>query len=186
MNRWVLGAALWAGAMVLAPSEAAACSCVDLSLVPVTPVSAEATVFRGRVERIRRSDWSQRAVTFAVETVLQGRATVRQVVFTGVGGGDCGYPFEVGSHYVVVAFPGRSGKGLHTMICGLTRAATAPQPGQLAHLGPGYPPDPAPEEGIPRWMLLSAGIALGLATIAATDAGRGGTAAAVGIDQTVE
>src|SRR5262245_45230766 len=52
-------------------------------------------------------------VTFAVERTWKGRAATVQQVYTGLGGPDCGFPFEVGKQYLLAAEPGKVFYGVH-------------------------------------------------------------------------
>ena len=55
-------------------------------------------------------------VTFSVSRMYQGVAQPNVQVETGLGGGDCGYPFEIGKQYLVFADKRESGR-LETGIC---------------------------------------------------------------------
>jgi hypothetical protein len=61
-------------------------------------------------------------VHFSVDESFYGGAEARRetVVYTGSGGGDCGYPFVVGTNYLVHAGVGSDGR-LSTGICGGTQ-----------------------------------------------------------------
>jgi hypothetical protein len=60
------------------------------------------------------------AVHFSVSEIFAGRVIAEKdtIVFTGVGGGDCGYPFVVGQSYLVYA--SASPEKLATSICSQT------------------------------------------------------------------
>src|SRR4030095_9788685 len=62
---------------------------------------------------------------FAVNEGFRGGATAGQEIEieTGAGGGDCGYPFQVGTSYLVYAGHGE-GQLLSTSICSTTRQAS--------------------------------------------------------------
>lgn len=125
------------------PSPASACSC----MMPGTPAEAfrdYAAVFSGTVTGISgtyspvvalldqilirlnlsptyyytNGFWGN-AVTFSVNQSWKGVTATEVVVYTGSGGGDCGYSFDPGYDYVVYAYPvdGTSGSGLGTGIC---------------------------------------------------------------------
>jgi hypothetical protein len=63
------------------------------------------------------------AVHFLVREILGGRVASEKdtVVFTGTGGGDCGYPFAIGQTYLVYAYT--NDEQLATSICTPTRPA---------------------------------------------------------------
>ncbi len=42
-------------------------------------------------------------VTFEITDWFKGNSTTSQIIYTGVGGGDCGFHFEVGEQYIVYA-----------------------------------------------------------------------------------
>jgi hypothetical protein len=66
----------------------------------------------------------QRRVRLVVEENFRGAGLERGVtleVMTGLGGGDCGYGFEVGERYLVYAEHPAGGAGLYTGICTRTR-----------------------------------------------------------------
>lgn len=91
-------------------------------------------VFEGRVERAElKWAWMQAKVGDVIPADLEENPPVTLVSFdvsrsyrgaqrkdiqvrTGVGGGDCGFPFEVGEQYLVYAFADESGQ-LSTGIC---------------------------------------------------------------------
>lgn len=106
---------------VLTPS-ANACSCGSPGL-PCEAYGAAAAVFVGTPISIRQTNemWTSRAVKFSVEQSYLGVAGTEVEVFTGSGGGDCGYYFEVGQRYLVYAYRNRNKEHLTTSICSRTR-----------------------------------------------------------------
>jgi hypothetical protein len=58
-------------------------------------------------------------VTFSVSRVYRGAQKPRMQVETGLGGGDCGFGFEIGKQYLVYAYKGESGR-FSTGICTAT------------------------------------------------------------------
>ena len=131
----------------LLPSPASACSC----MMPGTPAEAfrdYEVVFSGTVTgisgtyspvvalldqiliRLNLSPtyfytnglWGN-AVTFSVHQSWKGISATEVTVYTGSGGGDCGYSFTPGSDYLVYGYSmdGTSGSELGTGIC--TRTA---------------------------------------------------------------
>ena len=108
----------------LAGRDAFACSCMD----PGTPCEAygqAAAVFVGTVTGVRDSqrqqatDWTPMAFKFSVEQAYLGVAGSEVEIFTGSGGGDCGYTFQTGQRYLVYAY--RYKDKLSTGICTRTK-----------------------------------------------------------------
>ena len=99
---WTLSLIL-AGNLLLG-TEAKACSCI-LPTGPDDAFHGADAVFRGRV--IAMESFGPKAhgyrVTFEVIRPWKGPAAARLELGTGEGGGDCGFPFEVGQEYVVYA-----------------------------------------------------------------------------------
>lgn len=135
------------------PDTCFACSCPP----PRPPTEATAgatTVFRGRVTATTLEGAPQgyryRRATFQVDTVWKGALGREVVIFTGGGGGDCGYDFVPGQEYVVYARQSPGGSllpaGLVTGICERTRPVSSAAE-DLAALGSGSAPD---EVGLPR------------------------------------
>ena len=133
-----------------APLPANACSCVPPGNVEQEKAQS-ARVFLGRVtsaeERTPQMDqgwWTvaidwvkqlfgaspsynitdlpYRRITFSVTQSFKGQPVSTLQVTTAMGGGDCGYPFELGKDYVVYAH-GKEGT-LDASICSLTGLAT--------------------------------------------------------------
>lgn len=126
------------------PAGAQACSCVRTGTLEEERAGS-ARVFLGRVVAVEdqghpvpvlwllqrwdglvrrlggdppsRPGWGYR-VAFEVEETFKGRAMSTVEVDTGYGGGDCGYPFEVGRRYVV--FAQGADEALGTGICSST------------------------------------------------------------------
>ena len=111
---------------------AAACSCADPG-PPCRALPRSDAVFVGKVAEAREMDADppkdggilrpQRRVRLVVEERFRGagvgKAATLEVV-TGLGGGDCGYGFEVGGRYLVYA-EHAEGDALYTGICTRTR-----------------------------------------------------------------
>lgn len=109
------------------PCEAGFCSCVGPQDVAAAVQSADA-VFTGSVVSVRdtvvgggsaHGPWSMRRVTLRVKRAWKGAETRDVIVLTGMGGGDCGFPFQRGKTYLVYAHRSDSG-GLGAGICGRT------------------------------------------------------------------
>ncbi|CAN0501520.1 unnamed protein product, partial [Phaeothamnion confervicola] len=78
-----------------------ACSCRPNP--PVLQALAEAdAVFTGRVVSLSRVVSGSR-VGIEVEHVYKGSVDARVTVITSPGGGTCGYPFQVNTHYLIYA-----------------------------------------------------------------------------------
>lgn len=117
--------------MILGTGNAIACSC----MFPGPPCQAAwkaESVFRARVVDIAASpagaydpkkiEWTPVRVSLFIEERLLGPQTAKTTVevWTGRGGGDCGYAFERGVTYVVYAGKAQDGR-LTTGICSRTR-----------------------------------------------------------------
>ncbi len=114
------------------PGSALGCSCVSLSsycdntwadgeVIFVGTVAAKIALqeqFEDGIQRL--TDYE---VRFSAVDLLRGASKLDKTmsVYTGSGGGDCGYPFAVGSRYLVYAF--QSGGRLTTGICSQTAPA---------------------------------------------------------------
>jgi hypothetical protein len=122
----------------LAGRNAMACSCMN----PGTPCEGygkAAAVFVGTVTGVRDTqrpqakdvnerrkqedageiDWSPLAYKFSVEQAYLGVAGSEVEIFTGSGGGDCGFQFQTGQRYLVYAY--RYKDRLSTSICSRTK-----------------------------------------------------------------
>lgn len=118
------------GSLWLPPGcDTGLCSCVGPETAADALQSADA-VFAGRVVSVRDTvldepdfpEWPRRVVTLRVDRAWKGVEAETVTVLTGMGGGDCGFPFRVGETYLVYARRGgRDGTGpLATGICGRT------------------------------------------------------------------
>lgn len=99
--------------ITLAGAKAHACSCV----APRSPCDSYGTasaVFVGTVISGERG-----AFKFSVEQAYSGVSGTQVEVFTGIGGGDCGYHFETGRRYLVYAYLHKDKLG--TNICTRTK-----------------------------------------------------------------
>jgi hypothetical protein len=119
-----------AGLFVFIPQLVHGCSC----LMQTSPCDqgwrTGDTIFLGRVVAMEKVgepsvSLSSHAAHFIVEESFQGAYVTgkEMVVYTGGGGGDCGYPFVAGSSYLVYASGGASDGRLHTSICSPTKPA---------------------------------------------------------------
>jgi hypothetical protein len=119
-----------AGLFVLVPQLVHACSCLMLTSPCDQGWKTGGTIFLGRVVAMEKVgepsvSLSSHAAHFIVEESFRGAdATGKEIViYTGGGGGDCGYPFVAGTSYLVYASGVASDGGLHTSICSETKPA---------------------------------------------------------------
>lgn len=103
------------------PQKLHACECGGSDINSMKEyVAGSSAIFEGRVESMeilaRRnselgmgSDWllNFALYTFTIERSYQGQKNGEIVIASGLGGGDCNVPFEVGSRYIVLASPSR-------------------------------------------------------------------------------
>ena len=99
--------------ITLASVNANACSCVS-PRSPCEAYGSAAAVFVGTVISGERG-----AFKFSVEQAYSGVSGTQVEVFTGLGGGDCGFYFEIGRRYLVYAY--RHQDKLGTNICTRTK-----------------------------------------------------------------
>jgi len=133
------------------PTDVAACSCA----APRNAVEASRAtlVIRGRVMQISYrdlgppnldDDWSTFrmpiAVEFQVDESWRGRASRTMIVTTGMGGGDCGFPFRVGLEYLVPIHESGADEPVTDICSGVEPLWKAP--GTLMALGKGLAPLP--------------------------------------------
>jgi hypothetical protein len=81
---------------LLKPREALSRAAAVFEAIPVAVRDASFRV-RGQSERAH-----QRIYALAISRQWKGEHRDTVEIWTGRGGGDCGYPFELGSHYVVL------------------------------------------------------------------------------------
>jgi hypothetical protein len=113
-------------AVVLAAIPASACKCVPAP-APAEMLAAHPLVFVGRAisgrflgDDITNGKPYGREFVFRVEEILKGRADGRRVtIFTGAGGGDCGFDFIIGNQYLVYA--SESAGQFFTGLCDFTK-----------------------------------------------------------------
>jgi len=95
-------------------------------------LKAAGAVFVGRITSItdtvvaatpesRTFQWPIRMVVVRVDSLWKGPEVDSLVIWTGMGGGDCGYQFQVGSSYLIFAMASDT-RRLVTGICSLTQA----------------------------------------------------------------
>ncbi len=112
--------------LAVGPMRALACSCVYVGAPLCQTFWNDDAVFVGEVQTIETItvpmeagnstiQAQQRVVRFKVSKTYRGNVAAEIIVQTGVGGGDCGYPFETGRSYLVF---GNIYEGtIHTGIC---------------------------------------------------------------------
>ena len=147
IGKLILLAALLTGiAMAYLPQTTFACSCAEPK--PVTDAAEGAQiVFAGKVADVTEAKSKQgffiKNIQFETETVYKGEAGSRITVWTGSGGGDCGFFFQKGMSYLVYAYasgPDGNGDEPGTGICTRTKELSQAQ-GDLDLLGQGMPPN---------------------------------------------
>ena len=104
-------AALALAAALLPSTSVSACSCSEPAGFP--DLDDHAAVFAGRIAHVRGTvmhspgddprSVEMRRVTFELLESWRGPRQETLAVYTGTGGGDCGYDFEEGAEYVVFA-----------------------------------------------------------------------------------
>jgi hypothetical protein len=115
-------------------------------------INSTSVIFEGKVDNMELAGWPIKPVpgstvsaipriiaTFSDVRLYRGQ-TKRFVVETGIGGGDCGYPFETGRSYLVYAWNTDSGQ-LSTGICSATRPVEKASATEMRLLR-GEPPTP--------------------------------------------
>jgi hypothetical protein len=127
MRKIILAVFVFAFFSVLNASNVSACSCLMLPEESLDSVVKKAyknssAVFVGEViEIVQKPNVFFVEVKFAVERKWNDGIRKTVAVITGKGGGDCGYPFEVGKKYLVYALNGKN--TLRTNICTKTALA---------------------------------------------------------------
>lgn len=111
------------------PPSSYACSCnLDISKASISrKVKNEKTrseaVFIGEVIAIAKNTLGRQSVKMKIISAWKGVKSTEVMVFTGAGGGDGGFPFELNQKYLVYAQISTVGS-LTTSIC--TRTAASP------------------------------------------------------------
>jgi hypothetical protein len=156
--------------IVLAGARAAeSCSCIGPNPACAAVFHTDA-VFTGQVMAIadpqgaRPGTFPTRRVHLRVTEAFKGVTAQEVDVDTGLGGGDCGYPFIVGVSYVVFASQRQAGAPLATGICSPTRlvagadadlaflrslAAPPPSRGRIYGAVTAWDDDPNDRRGVP-------------------------------------
>jgi hypothetical protein len=144
-------------ATALLPTDVAACSCGG----PRNALEARSAtlVLRGRIVRVEYRElrvppldgsWERYREPVEVEIEVtrswNGRAKRTTMLYTGMGGGDCGYGFVVGMEYLIPVYESPVGE-LNTGICGGVQTLWEARR-VLPLLGPGQAPLPSIFEGM--------------------------------------
>src|SRR5215216_1147937 len=128
LQRFILAASLL---VFCTPSLVSACSCSVGGGKCDRSWNYGKVIFTGTVTRqlLPMDVFSRRVFQLSVSESFRGPAIVSQniTVYTGAGGGDCGYRFEIGASYLVYA--NLVGDRLVTSICSHTNPAA-----QMAHV----------------------------------------------------
>src|SRR5688572_8834756 len=82
------------------------------------------TVIEGKLVTVKEGDFEHqtRAVRLSIDEAFRGVEGAEVEVFTGLGGGDCGFGFRRAQQFLVYAYRSESDQKLHTNICTRTRA----------------------------------------------------------------
>lgn len=137
--RTLLATVLLAAASLIVPQTCLACSCLQMTFAEAAD-GAEVIFVGTATGQTRTEDDLGPAVkvTFTVDEVYKGSATTETVVRTPDNSAACGFTFEEGKTYLVMAGHGEA--GLETNLCTGTALADAVAGGDLASLGDPQPP----------------------------------------------
>ncbi len=141
--RWIAAlVSVFVTLLVLPPRDTYACSCSAPESVHEAYERAT-LVFEGRFIN-NEGDERDYALphNFLVSRIWTGPFVSSVTVYTGRGGGDCGYPFEGGHSYLVYAHYVDPGEVFSTNICSRTRPIESAGE-DVAALGAGRVPPPA-------------------------------------------
>ncbi len=116
--------------LALTAFDVNACTCGG-SGSPCESLGSAEAVFAGTVISVRENkraastdrnniDWHPVSFKFSIDHPYLGVTGTEVEVFTGTGGGDCGYQFQVGRRYLIYAY--RSQNKLATSICSRTKS----------------------------------------------------------------
>ena len=111
----------------IATMEVNACICAG-NRPPCEAYGQASAVFIGLVTSdsfiyVKDSEhrYQQRLVSFAIEEIIHGLSGPTTDVITGLGGGDCGFGFKRGEHYLVYTYTNPENKKLYASSCSRTR-----------------------------------------------------------------
>jgi hypothetical protein len=132
------------GCLVTSEARLSACTCV-IAISPCVAAERTQAIFVGQVLEITpvkpppkgetppTMPFFSRRVSFKVTESLQGGVDDTIEVYTGSGGGDCGFGFARGKSYLVYAHRETTGQ-LATGICSRTREVTRGAQGEIKEL----------------------------------------------------
>jgi hypothetical protein len=141
MNKPLLLPAAILICLVSTQARLSACECVG-PILPCLAMEQAQAVFVGQVTEIVNVDQTtQRAsplpiarrVSFKLTEVLRGDVPESVDVYTGLGGGDCGFKFDAGKTYLVYAHRAAMGP-LTTGICARTKEANSSAQNEIKEL----------------------------------------------------
>jgi hypothetical protein len=118
-SRLLASALLVLGTLVCSAMPARACSCLP-SGPPCQAYSKFPVVFAGTATDVSDEQRLHRLVRFRVDEAFKGVDGAEVEVHTGLGGGDCGYPFTEGTQYLVYASRNEKDGRLAVSICSRT------------------------------------------------------------------
>lgn len=114
--RVAFGLALGLLVALLAPRDAAACSCMRPTFEDAR--SSSAAIFEGRVDEITTVEGDEVRVRFHVTQAWRGVEHESVEIQTASNSAACGFPFEAGQHYLVYA--GQREQTLMVSLCSRT------------------------------------------------------------------
>lgn len=135
-----------AAAVLIAPQVCLACSCIQMTFTEAAD-GAE-VIFIGTATGSSGSETEFGPgidVAFTVEEVYKGSTSAQTVVRTADNSAACGFAFETGKTYLVMA--GQTPEVLETNLCTGTALADAVAAGDLASLGAPQAPEPGTGSG---------------------------------------
>jgi hypothetical protein len=105
-NRLIVFACVF---ILIATSKSVACSCNDAPNPPCRSYSETPLIFSGEVTDFvpiekNPTGFENRKAVFKVQNVFKGEVSKEIIIYTGDGGSDCGFPFQVGKKYLVYAY----------------------------------------------------------------------------------
>lgn len=126
MKKIVFTSLVIIGVLIFAQTSALACSCSlptrKLSLKQQVKKSRKNfdAIFSGKVIEITKQPQNfYVSVRLLIENSWKGKLSKEITIVTGLGGGDCGYPFEVGESYLIYV-SGSVESRFSTSICSRT------------------------------------------------------------------
>jgi 5-hydroxyisourate hydrolase-like protein (transthyretin family) len=128
MKRLVILVAFAVSLIFCCALKAYACSCAFGGGAPCQEYWRAEAVFSGTIIgsssiKVKEESFprTERQVRVAITQAFRGIEGGQTEVITGLGGGDCGYGFELGKSYLIYAFRSERDGKFHTSICTRTR-----------------------------------------------------------------